>query len=244
MLQAIAIRRDFRSLKARTVITLFPGVNVIVGDQGAGKSTLIELVRSIAASDKMRHSRWRSIHIERAEAESICLPMMSAPMRVIGYDFERDNVRMSPDFQFDDIERQIMGFRASHGQVSMSLLRDIADEAARVKAGEPRMLVMLDEPDSNLSPRSCYEVVRIMRALAAAGHQVIATAHNPILITGEIPGDDTPGWKLLYDLERNDFCKPAEYLAAQAMPAAKTATAAEPVKATKVPVRAKGKAKR
>ena len=44
------------------------------------------------------------------------------------------------------------------------------------------VLVLLDEPDLGLSPRSILRAVETLRTVAAGGSQVLATAHNPWLI--------------------------------------------------------------
>jgi predicted ATPase len=43
-------------------------------------------------------------------------------------------------------------------------------------------IVMLDEPDSSLSIRSCMKLVNRFKALEQRGVQVIAAVHNPVVI--------------------------------------------------------------
>jgi predicted ATPase len=62
----------------------------------------------------------------------------------------------------------------SHGQSLLSFFR------ARYRL---EGLYLLDEPETGLSPRSQFELVKILRDMSQAGHaQFIAATHSPILL--------------------------------------------------------------
>jgi predicted ATPase len=45
-------------------------------------------------------------------------------------------------------------------------------------------LILFDEPDAGLSPRSAVELLRVLRVVTEHGGQVIASVHSPILMLG------------------------------------------------------------
>jgi predicted ATPase len=227
MLQYVAFKKSFRCFEARTLLLFLDGVNLLVGDQGCGKSTLIEMMRTLttASNPEMQKRNFRSIGMKPADVAATISLAVDPPMRTMGYDFERDSPRMAVELQFHDMARQLASFHESHGQTSKPFLDSLGD----VK--EP-VICFLDEPDQALSPRSCYDLVRTFRKLADKGCQIIAAVHNPIVIRGIIPGDGLPSaWNNVMDLEqRGLLISPDAYLEAQAQPR-KTETK----KATKTP---------
>jgi predicted ATPase len=214
-LHLVFFKQDFRCFKRGTMIEMLRPVVPVVGDNGSGKSTLAELIRCVLSGPEQRKANWRSIGMSKEQAEAVIL-LSIGPGRLIAYDFERDSARLTDMLQSHDVHRQIWGMTASHGEVSLSWLRDLMTTLRR--PCDAPALVVLDEPDANLSPRSAYETVRYFREIAALGHQVVATVHNPILITGKIPGDKTPGWDGVLSLEHGRWLDPEEYLLAQSRP--------------------------
>lgn len=221
MFRRVVFKEDFRSFSKGDEFELDDRMIVLlVGDQGSGKSTFIELMRSLCASDQQRERHWRSIGIDVAEARRVILFDCDPGLLFLSYDFERDSGRSTTEMQVD-LARQLFDMKSSHGEASLHFLRSI-QATLRAKVEQtgrlPFNAIILDEPDANMSPRSCYELVRIFRDLATAGVQVIASVHNPILITGAIPGDPTVGWGGVLSIEHKRWMSPEEFLQLQTQP--------------------------
>lgn len=74
MLNAITFIEDYRCFKQGTAIPFRPGVNLLVGEQGTGKSTLLDLL-----SGRDRETR----RILSIDGEGTCA----------SFDFEKDDLR-------------------------------------------------------------------------------------------------------------------------------------------------------
>jgi predicted ATPase len=161
MLTKLKINEDWRGFKKNFTIEFKP-ITLLVGDQGSGKSSLINLIYS---------------HVKRQPlAKSSFVTSDKTPIRA--FDFEHDNPRTLGYFRDDDsMLGQIQSKFASHGEVVKGLLETLTD----VK----NTCFLLDEPDMALSPRSCYELLRfISKSVFKSKNQIIAAVHNPILIEG------------------------------------------------------------
>lgn len=217
MISEVQFKQDIRCFKAGDVVPLHGSVNVVVGANGCGKSTFVELVRSRFAAAKARENSWRSLRFSEAEAAKYLSFKMSYS-HIIGYDFERDSGRGAPDLQFNKMELQIYEMNHSHGEASLKTMEALIMPLARSIAARGEALSLwLDEPDANLSPRSAYNLVRSLREIVGMNHQVIVTAHNPIVITGQIPGE-FDGWDDVFDMETRRWTTPKAFLKAQAKP--------------------------
>jgi len=109
------------------------------------------------------------------------------PLKVASLDFELGNPRISHGrFREDvDIGLQIAVKYRSHGEVVRSIIRDMPKDT----------LLLVDEPDAGLSPRSAYWLSKQLRDHTATG-QVVAAVHNPILIqeAGEVLSLEHKRW--------------------------------------------------
>ncbi len=223
MLEGLIFMRPFRTLMGPQIIHFLDPVTLLVGDQGAGKSTLIELIRAITTRPETQDKLWQSIGITQEEARTIIAPFSDRnDFHLWARDFERDGQRYRTDIAPDEqggLSLQMAALKMSHGQAN----RHILEGLGKAKIAQST-LFLLDEPDAALSPRSCYDLVRLFRKLAAQGHQVIAAVHNPIVIQGHLPEDPTSGWARVYDLETFEFTPPDTYLEAQSRPAIKKPT--------------------
>ena len=74
-------------------------------------------------------------------------------------------------------------------------------------------LVLLDEPDMALSPRSAYALAGALDEAGKRGHQIIGAVHNPILIASQSE---------VFSLEHKRWMSSAKFLSEHA-DAAKTA---------------------
>lgn len=215
MLRSLFFSKSFRTFFTADSFLFHPGVNLLVGDQGAGKSTLIECVRAVSASERQRKTMWQSITLEPSDVRAVVDVWVQPPVQILAYDFERDSGRNSTVLS-QDIDQQLFGMRHSHGEDGRMFL-------SRIDAmghGPAPLVIMFDEPDCAMSPRSCYRLVTMFRRLAAQGHQIVASVHNPIVILGTVPGDDAlSAWPNVLSVEHKRWLPAAVFMATQGQPA-------------------------
>ena len=204
MIKSISFKKDFRCFKAGDIFTFKPGTNVLVGDQGSGKSTLIELLR-IALEPKTNFngsdSTWRAktidVNVDPSDLISIDYDDNTA---IMGIDFERESARDMSQLLYDNMDLQMYGMKVSHGQSNTAVLNKFLGKF--VKRKDEIKTVLMDEPDSALSPRSCYNLLVIIFQLTKKfGAQTIVSVHNPIIINGIHPLIKDETWDEVLSLE-------------------------------------------
>lgn len=169
VIASVRFRAAHRCFRARRVLRFQAGVNLIVGDQGTGKSSLIRLIRE-AADDRQ---------LIRERAQEVVKLEVAAPAPLWGFDFEKDNPRTRSEFG-EAIHFEVASRFASHGQAAMPVIEH-ALSGTETHTG----LVVLDEPDTALSPRSARRLGELLREHAARGGQSIVAVHNPIVIASQ-----------------------------------------------------------
>lgn len=149
----VCFLQDYRVFRKGEVYAFQGGVNLLVGDQGCGKSSMLGL---LARPDP------RIIHVDTGPDS----------LRTKFFDFERDNPRIR-EFSNDPVKFKISlaSKWSSHGEFVNRIVDSINDLDADV--------VLMDEPDMALSIRSMNRLVKVLKACTKT---VIASAHNPILI--------------------------------------------------------------
>jgi predicted ATPase len=156
MIESIQFKTDWRCFKEGDLFEFEPGVNLLVGDQGTGKSSLLSLFRT-------------SIYNE-PDFKKLVDIKCDGTVELRLFDFERDNPRTRGYVKFAaDVYMRYQ----SHGNCVLALF-DVLDEQ-----DDTRKCFILDEPDMALSIRS---IGKIAAKLKATQHQVIAAVHNPFLI--------------------------------------------------------------
>jgi predicted ATPase len=162
ILKSVKLIKGFRCFKAGETFEFHPGINLIVGDQGSGKSSLLTLVSG---------GEWNSKEITN-HRELDLVHEKGTPFRA--FDFERQNPRIQSHFGETSPLVFLYGNSHSHGETIQKVMGSIF-EATKIK------LWLLDEPDAALSIRSCYALAKQLQQLAKSA-QVLAAVHNPIVI--------------------------------------------------------------
>lgn len=160
MIHSIEFLEDWRCFKTGDRFDFRPGVNLLVGDQGSGKSSLLCAMQA-AGLKKLDEEVRKKIRV-------VC-----DPCKVYTMDFEHENPRTLSYFG-KNMMFQIASMRNSHGECNTALINSLqtADNC----------LVMMDEPDMALSIRSCKMLARRFKEVADRSSQVIAAVHNMALI--------------------------------------------------------------
>lgn len=163
-LRKIKFGKKFRCFKAGKCFSFRRGLNIVVGDQGKGKSSLFN---AVMMSKKNRVK----LNINIVCDQGLCYR---------GFDFEKDSPRTKGYLENDStkLNFQVESMFASHGESNLCIL-----EAA--KEIEDVDLFLIDEPDQALSIRSVERLYGILEELVRREKQVIISAHNPFLILRE-----------------------------------------------------------
>lgn len=180
MLKSVTYKEKFRCFEKDTTFTFRAGINLLVGDQGVGKSTLIHCI-----ADQNR--REKVLNIDATGRY---------PIR--SFDFEKNMPRNQgrlPD-QPSAFNAAIAMLFSSHGECVKAVLESLK------KVVKPE-LVLLDEPDMALSPRSCAYIGKMFAELAEKGFQIISSVHNPIMILSV---------DSVYSLEHMQWMSPMKFL--------------------------------
>jgi predicted ATPase len=150
----IKFLKDYRCFKKNDVFEFKPGINLLVGDQGCGKSTLMQCMMNNKSED------WK------CETDKV---------QYFSFDTEKDNPRMIHDL--NDIGMDL-GYALttkflSHGESNLPKLKMMK------KASEN--LFFVDEPESALSIRSQLAIAKILKSVGK-NNQFIISTHSEIII--------------------------------------------------------------
>lgn len=158
MIHSIEFTEEWRCFKAGDRFDFRPGVNLLVGDQGCGKSSLLGALEGAGFE---KPGRFRDLR-DKTKLEY-------DPCTVFSADFEKDNPRTKGYFD-KDIRFQVAAMFSSHGECNLTLISSMATASD--------CLVMMDEPDTALSIRSCMKLVKLFKEVADRSSQIIAAVHN------------------------------------------------------------------
>jgi len=153
-------------------------VTVLVGENGSGKSTIVEAIAAAWRAELPRHlSHWSPAPAgDDADLHRALLLSGSTP-RPTGGCFLRAESMLGHLSGIDASENlvRVVGGRLnaqSHGESFLSYL-----ETRNTGPG----LWVLDEPEAALSFRSCLRLVSVMAGLASQGSQILLATHSPVL---------------------------------------------------------------
>ncbi len=177
-----------RYLAQHGPLDLDPGVTFLAGDNGTGKSTLVEALAVAAgfnAEGGSQSFRFVTRATESSLAEHLVLSWGVAKPRT-GF-FLRAESLYNVATEIERLEREDPGLlpayggrsfhERSHGECFLDLV---------VHRFGPSGLYLLDEPEAALSVRGCLALVRRIGELVAQGSQLVVATHSPILLA--VPG--------------------------------------------------------
>ena len=205
----------------REGLELPPGITILVGENGSGKSTVVEMLAeayglnpqggSIMASalpPRVRPTEpgaGLSLYVERGPAgRAAWAYFLRADTMHSLYTFLEEHPGRSRPERLHEL---------SHGQGFLEILRTRVNQ---------RGFYLMDEPDSPLSFVASLSLVALLHDLAAEGSQVVVASHSPIVAA--VPGAhllELGGWGIRPvrwdDLEivhswRGFLNDPAQYL--------------------------------
>lgn len=187
--------RACRSFAADERVELRFPITLLVGEQGAGKSTVLAAIRQAGVSGPL-------LAADLQGAVALEGPL-GCPVQLV--DLERANPRMRPledPFAVEEMPRLLHALRArrqSHGEALLPLLAQLD--------GRTGSLILLDTPETALSIGNQYRLAATLARAPARGCPVVAATHSAILIASQ---------PQVLDLTRRQWVAGSAYLAAAA----------------------------
>lgn len=193
MIEMLYFKDNYRTFKPGDMILFLEGVNLLVGDQGCGKSTILQC---LAALGGCKAPFWKKDRKE--DIAKVAMLLVDKPAPVFAHDYENDSPRTSPSFDTMGslpMATAISFLRGSHGEATRALIPAIS--------GMKDAYILLDEPDSGLSCRSALQLAEAMKKAASNGCQIIASVHHPWIIEA---------FPRVYSVAHRDLMKSEDFL--------------------------------
>jgi len=159
----VTINKDYRCFKEGEIFTFDPHVTLLVGDQGSGKSTLLKAMHGM--------QDWLNIELS--------LQCLSEGCKTYFFDTEKMNPRSKGDLSDINNSDVYVQHVASHFQSHGEVIRAFVLKPLQKSKNEEAVL-FLDEPESGLSVRSQYEIVKEIKK--QKNKQFIIATHSIVFM--------------------------------------------------------------
>lgn len=163
-------------------LELPPGVTVLVGENGSGKSTVMEILAQACGLSPQGGSAIAQFRTRDSEPD--LSPHLLAERGALrprwSYFLRADTMHQLYSYLEDNPSPRRPPERLhqlSHGEGFLEILH--------TRASEPGFYLM-DEPDAPLSFTACLSLVALLHDLVKAGSQAIVATHSPIIAA--VPG--------------------------------------------------------
>lgn len=170
-IKSVEVISDVLPLKKGIKVNFDKPICFIVGDNGVGKSTLLECIRDEFGyvDDTYLRRKGMKKHITMEKEGTF-------PFKYV--DFHGDDRKFAGSFG-DNISLQIHQMKLSSGQVSISLLNNALGDIEKIKNG----VVILDEPCRGQSIRNKMRLIGLISGIESKLNcQVIVTTHSDTLL--------------------------------------------------------------
>jgi predicted ATPase len=166
----------------RDGLELPPGVTVLVGENGSGKSTVVEMLAEAYGLNPQGGSILApSVRVQETEphaGQHLLVERGPGWRSAWAYFLRADTMHSLYSYLEESrVSDARKLHKLSHGQGFLEILRTRVNQ---------RGFYLMDEPDAPLSFVSCLSLVALLHDLAAAGSQVIVATHSPVLAS--VPG--------------------------------------------------------
>jgi predicted ATPase len=171
-IKSVEVISDVFPLKAGIKLDFNKNITIIVGDNGVGKSTLLECIRDHYGyvDDTYLRRQGMKKHIK--------IDTVPEKFNFTYIDFHGDDRKFAGAFG-NDLGMQLQQMKASSGQVSISLLNNALGDIDKVRNG----VVIFDEPCRGQSIKNKWKVVNLISGLSKRMNcQVILTTHSDTIL--------------------------------------------------------------
>jgi predicted ATPase len=158
------------------------GITVLVGENGSGKSTVVEILAEAYGLNPQGGSalapRTRVRESEPQAGHRLYTERGIGGRSAWAYFLRADTMHSLYTYLEENPGKKLEPFHElSHGQGFLEILRTRVNQ---------RGFYLMDEPDAPLSFISCLSLVALLHELAAADSQVVVATHSPIVAA--VPG--------------------------------------------------------
>jgi predicted ATPase len=170
----------------------FKDITLLVGDQGAGKSTILK--------DLKKLNDLPPSYMDISHRDGVL-------NGILYFDAEKDNPRFQQanPFSGDEVLSSALSQFRSHGELMIPIWQQIQNLT--------NSLILLDEPETALSLRNQYKLIDIFNTMLENGNQIIAATHN-LLLMQSFPDN-------ILSVEDKRYMKPENFIKAQKKPETK-----------------------
>lgn len=164
----------------RDDLVLAPGLTVLVGENGSGKSTIVEMLAEACGLNPQGGSGQARLFQLRSTEPGLGQYLIAerGPSRGWSYFLRADTMHGLYTYLEDNPGRRPENFHElSHGEGFLKILRTRVNQAG---------FYLMDEPDAPLSFTACLGLAALLHDLAQVGSQVIVATHSPIIAS--VPG--------------------------------------------------------
>lgn len=180
----IIFNEEFRCFKAGEIFEFRPGINLLVGDQGCGKSSMFHVI--------MKFGQY-NIDAEYDESSNYTFLDTESmnPRLKNSWEAHRD-FKTVTEYNKAEFDHALDTFAydykyKSHGQIMLPLM--LAQKKIK------RKTILIDEPEAGLSIRSQYKVLEHYKELSKNNQLIIATHSLPIISEiGEVLSLEDKKW--------------------------------------------------
>ena len=163
-------------------LELAPGVTVLVGENGSGKSTVVEMLAEACGLNPQGGSAMARLFRTRDSEPGLGTNLIveRGPIRPRwSYFLRADTMHTLYSYLEDNPGRRgpELFHELSHGEGFLEILR--------TRVNQPGFYLM-DEPDAPLSFTACLGLVALLHVLAEAGSQALVATQSPVVAA--VPG--------------------------------------------------------
>jgi predicted ATPase len=172
------------AIKSINNLTFNPNITFLTGENGSGKSTIIESIAKLLKLNPEGGNKHHGFNILNSESELCHHIRLVKTTRVIKDSFflrsetgsnlliaAENDIKEDPQWAWGHSYKMLK--QRSHGEFTMDLIE------SRMSCG----VYLMDEPESGLSIQKQFEFLARLDELVKNGSQLIIASHSPIILS-------------------------------------------------------------